>query len=894
MRFRVLLIVLACFALGTPLALAGTTGSISGFVQDNNQSGLPGVTVNVQGALLPIGRSVATDSGGRFRFLSLLPGEYTVSAALEGMGSSQKLVVVAVDNDTQVALTLRPAVAEAVEVTGELPIVDLRTTEINFNYKEEKLDRLPLARSYAGLFQLIPGVPDNQSFGLSGGASRQDNTFLLDGVNITNPGFGYLSTETNELDITEFNVKRAAFTPEFGRSGGVVTNAVTRAGTNDLKGTVRVEWLPEQFISTSKNPNIRNNTDRLTPAFGVGFPILHDHLFGYASGRFFRSETTGRTNNLGPVPDSETEVNEYHGKLTAYPHSSHFLFASYRALPSETTLDGVGPNDTPATATDFEGENRVATAGWTWTATSNTFFDGKYLHLDEENESVARTDLGFRPTFDVNNLDRMGLFFDPVRRANVGGASLKLNRQNFARDEVKTSLTQYLDLGKTNHEVKLGFTYETTEEDLTRLSNGWGSISLVQAGTQYSANYYPEQPSQLSKSRTYGIYLQDTILIGRRVVINAGVLVNRDEFAQELQRKNTFLTFGFDEEIQPRIGVNYNTRAGAGDKVYANYGRYYNMDQKSSARSHAPQRLFTSQALFDLQGRLISDLPNPNTTGRVIDPNLEPTFTDEFVAGYATPFRLLGSPWGVDVFYMYRDTKDFIEDQPRTLPASSFWVSNLPQAKRRYQAVTIDVNRPMANGWSFNFNYTWSRLEGNFDLDYAASAVFNTSSIIQDGPGVNVEEEFREGPLSQDREHLFKLFATYQPPFLENLTFGGYVRVQSGTPWEARGRDWYNGFRRYLEPAGTHRNDTWTNVDLLTSYRFPIGPIGITLEGRILNILNDQPALSRDQRLFLDGRIRNTSPPFLTQGMTMPNPAFGQATSFAPARRFLATVLIDF
>ena len=55
------------------------------------------------------------------------------------------------------------------------------------------------------------------------------------------------------------------------------------------------------------------------------------------------------------------------------------------------------------------------------------------------------------------------------------------------------------------------------------------------------------------------------------------------------------------------------------------------------------------------------------------------------------------------------------------------------------------------------------------------------------------------------------------------MTLGGYLRAQSGTPWAARGVDWDNGLRRYLEPAGSRRVEPWTNFDLLAAYRLPVG-----------------------------------------------------------------------
>ena len=125
-------------------------------------------------------------------------------------------------------------------VTAATPIVDVRSTEVSFNFTTDTLNSLPLERTYRGLFQLIPGVGDNRSpVGPAAGGNRQDNTYLIDGANITNPGFGYLSTEVNELDIAEVNLKRAGISAEFGRTSGTVTNAVSRSGSNRFSGIGR-------------------------------------------------------------------------------------------------------------------------------------------------------------------------------------------------------------------------------------------------------------------------------------------------------------------------------------------------------------------------------------------------------------------------------------------------------------------------------------------------------------------------------------------------------------------------------------------------------------------------------------------------------------------------------
>ena len=573
---------------------------------------------------------------------------------------------------------------------------------------------------------------------------------------------------------------------------------------------------------------------------------------------------------------------------------------------------GIGNTQAATVAQNNESDTKVGTVTWNWFAASRTAVDARYIHMEENSQNLPLTDLGFKPTFNVTDLGSMGQYTDTSGAFAVtrGVWNLRSEQVDYKRDEFRSTITQFFDLGQTGHELKGGFGIEEGSETLDRKSNGWGTLAIVGAGgSQIQATYYPEQPAQVSPGRTYSLFVQDNITIGSRLVVNAGLLVNKDEFSQVLQSKNTFLTFGFGDEIQPRLGVNYQIRKGHGDKAYANWGRYYAMDQKSSARSLAPSRLFFNDAIFDrATGVLISDLPRASTTGKLINPGLKPTYTDEWLVGYATP---LGGVWSVDFFYIDRQSFDFIEDVPSSLPATGpFRAAQLTGAERKYRAATFELSRRLADGWATTMSYSWSRLEGNFDLDYAAGAIFNTSSAIQDGPGEFVQDRYRYGPLSQDRPHVFKLFASYVPPVLPNLTVGGYLRAQSGTPWAARGIDWDNGVRRYLEPAGTNRVGSWTNLDLLTTYRIPLkGRAKLSIEGRVLSLLGPLTTLSVDQRKYLDARIRPATAAFAVCGTdyacatdlfsavqttNQPNSRYGQGTEWAPPRRFLLAFRVDF
>ncbi len=898
-RFVVLALLLLAGAVNV---YADIYGSISGIVRDNSGNPLPGVTMTVTGPVLPKGRDTVTESGGNYSFLKLPPGTYTVTASLAGLGTTKANVDVVVDKDTALNLKLSPTVSEAITVTAVAPTVDMKSTEVNFNYDAKTIERLPLVRTYQGLFELAPGVASGTGFAPVAGGGRQENLFLLDGASLTNPSFGYLgigNTDTNELDIQDLNVKRAAFSADLGRSTGEVINAVTKSGTNQLTGAVREEWQPGRWAADAKSASFNAHANRSRTAANLGGPIWRDHIFGYASGRYETINTTKRTNFFGAVPDEKQTIKEAFGKLTVTPTSSQFLALGYRHIPLNDPNTGVGTYDLSEVGFDFKNTNRVATADYNWNAAKNTLLEAKVMRSSEANHFVARTDLGFKPAFNVNDLRHMGAvqILDPGgsgKLVNGGAYYVRQSTQDYKNNDNKVAVSQFFDFAGMAHQLKAGVGYEYGEEHLSRLSNGWGRITVL--SNQIRASYYPDQPPLLGFGKTYSAYVQDSITVTPRLNVNVGVLANRDEYGQKWQGQSlTFLKFGFGKEIQPRIGVNYNLRVNARDKIYANYGRYSNMEQKSTDRGLAPHTIIVSTARFDrTTGALISDRPSAGESGNaIILPSTKPTYTDEYLVGYATPFA---TNWSLDTWGMFRDTKRFIEDYPDPFPDGDFVAGNIP-AKRRYYAATFDLHRRLANRWSTDVSYTWQRLYGNYDFDVPNGfGTYNTASAIQDGPGIMVTDPFRYGPLLQNRTHVLKAFGSYE--VIPNLNLGAYYRFQSGAPWNALGRDVpYQGFRRYLNQVGTFRTPNWHNVDLMASYGIGLGRgMRLSLEGRVLNALNKQTVLTVDRRAYFDPAVETSTPPYFIapQGTSQPNPAFSTPTSYADPRRYIASVRVDF
>ncbi len=878
-------------------------GSVSGVVTDSSGAPLPGVSVSITSPALPQGRQTETGSGGRYQFQNLPAAEYTVGGTLAGLGSASRRALVSVGKDTQVNLSLSATITEEITVTAAVSVIDTKSTEVNFNYRSEEIMRLPLPRTYQGLLTLIPGVADVQGFagGINAGGSRQDNVFLVDGANVTNPYFGNLGIETNGLDIKDFSVMKAGYAPEFGRSAGAVTNAITKSGTNEFQGAVVFEYQPKEFFAESRT-GVDEDLDRQSGAFSLGGPLLRDRLFGYASGLFARSERTDRVNLIGPVPDQQISANELFGKLTFAPTSAQLVEIGYRHKPTENLFAGVGSNETPSVATNIEGTDRIATVHWNWTVTSKTFLEAKYVDSENASDTVAVTQLGDRGVFVPANIAQMGYFSDPTIRLRdgnlggfIGGASLARNQQDYASREAKLSVSQFFDFGRTAHQVKAGGGWSEGSEELLRVSNAWGSLRRVQNNTQFEARFYPDQPSQLGTGTTYSIYLQDQIQIGQRWVLNVGALANRDVFSQTTDAKRTFLEFGFSDEIQPRIGFTYNLRPNTSDKLYVHYGRYYLLDQKSTARSLAPRRLFENIALFNATtGALISERADPATVAKNISPDIEPTYSNEYLVGYATP---LGRLWSIDSYFMYRTSENFIEDFPQTPPASNFIYDNIP-VYRNYYALTMNLKRAFTDRWMFETNYTWSRLYGTYDQDYFAAygglftPIFNTSSGLFDTPPLSLFN-YQSGPLATDRTHVFKALGSCE--VVRNLTLGSVVRVQSGTPWNRRGVDYSGRHLVNLESPGANRGPVQTNVDVLASYRIPVGGrFGVTLEARVFNLFDQQTAIIIDPRSDLGGRIRLTAPPWFREPTANPNPNYGKGLFYATPRRWATMVRVNF
>src|SRR5688572_9680445 len=155
------------------------TGNVFGIVMDNQGQALPGVTVTLSGGGAP--QLFVSDGEGRFRFPALPPGRYSLKAELSGFGAVTRAIDVSVGSNTEVEVTLSPALTETITVTADSPVLDVRRTGTGATIPQVELDSIPTARDPWVVLQQVPGVVMDR-INIGGNESGQQSVYVGKGT----------------------------------------------------------------------------------------------------------------------------------------------------------------------------------------------------------------------------------------------------------------------------------------------------------------------------------------------------------------------------------------------------------------------------------------------------------------------------------------------------------------------------------------------------------------------------------------------------------------------------------------------------------------------------------------------------------------------------------------
>jgi len=599
-------------------------GAIEGVVKDASGAVLPGVTVEAKsnnGVVL----TTSSDAAGVYRFPSVAPGLYVVTATMTGFGpKTVEDVHIGLGQIKKVDFALAVAgVAEAVQVTAVSPLVDVRQSARQTNIRAEQVELLPKGRDFTTLVVQAPGA-NNENRKLGGlsidGASAGENRYIIDGIETTNIQSGTSGKGLIADFVEEVQVKSSGYTAEFGGATGGVINVLTKSGTNNLHGIAGIQFQgsalegrqrfydnltrgttgkvlrasltdPEHVAEYVNYP--KDDIKRYEPSFSIGGPIIRDHAWFF--GAYQPALTTNQRhvdtstaqNPSAGTFDVEQKVTFQYATANVTSQMSDKLRGRLSYNNSWNRRKGLMPSlqgtDAPDTnytkTTTFP--NYTVSGNLDWTMSPRLFVGvrGGYYFSDIRDTNVTEIP---RLIFSTGN----NLSFPEVPaalRRSSGFQNIPDNNKTVRDEQTRLNFqadgTYYAEAGGS-HQIKFGFQADRlgnnvlSGEAANLIRLRWNT-TLVSGDptTRGTYGYYQVRSNGVNNKQGFitegnihmnvlGLFVQDAWTFNNKLTVNLGIRTERE-------RVPTYTT-GADI---PEFGVEFDFK----DKLAPRVGAAYDL-----------------------------------------------------------------------------------------------------------------------------------------------------------------------------------------------------------------------------------------------------------------------------------------------------------------------------
>jgi Carboxypeptidase regulatory-like domain/TonB dependent receptor len=291
---------LSVILLATPAWAQVNTSEILGHVLDSASGAVANAVLTATQQETGFQRTARSDAEGKYHFLFLPPGPYTLTAQLTGFKLTKREGIIAnAGAQLHVDLVLAPGdVTDQVTVEADAPLINTESSGMRSVISSAQVNRLPLpTRNLSSSVALSAGMAKStavDSFVVNG-TSQYGINIALDGTDSAffetptlSPSVGEalagLEINSVSLDsIREIELTKGVFSAETGRATGGSINVISKSGTNSLHGTL-FEYLrndktdARNFFAATKDP-LRQNQ------FGgsLGGPVIKDRLLIFGS-----------------------------------------------------------------------------------------------------------------------------------------------------------------------------------------------------------------------------------------------------------------------------------------------------------------------------------------------------------------------------------------------------------------------------------------------------------------------------------------------------------------------------------------------------------------------------------------------------------------------------------
>lgn len=626
--------------LGTALALLAllcgmmfaqeTTGSIQGTVTDPTGAAVPNAKIVVTGGALPQAITLTTDSTGSYSVPSVPSGNYAVATTASGFSTIKKTdIPVIIGRATRVDFKMEVgSVSESVVVSADAVLVDTTSAASNTNVDKSFFDILPRSRGFQSLINIAPGSRSEAKSGgfQIDGASGAENTFFLDGMEVTNIQTGDLrgtKQVPNEF-IKEVQIKSGGLEAQYGGAIGGVVNAVVRSGSNDFHGeggmfyaTDATNAGPRPTLRLDPNDdnignyfaNTRDGQRYLNPSGQLGGKLIKDKLWFFAgfSPQWtdydrtvkFLSGTTGSYH--------QTDRQDYSvGKLDYAPFTKLRLSGTYLYQPFVThgRLPSQQGTDSPTSPwADLGGRTSGMTTTWQadWLVSSKLVITGRggYDYRNYKDYGIPSGIYRRYLASTTTAKDPSGNLLTDIPAQWQGAAGIRTTNNQ------QTVLDQYT---RWNAHIEANYTFSAAGQhtlkggyDLNRLANnanastwpdgyvrvGWGlsysRITSTGPKARGTYGYYIDRffATQGSVSgRNQGFFLQDNWRINKFITVNFGL---RDEseylpsYRTDSGIQSRAISFDWASKLAPRFGFAWDPTGQGKSKIYGSFGLFYDV-----------------------------------------------------------------------------------------------------------------------------------------------------------------------------------------------------------------------------------------------------------------------------------------------------------------------------
>ncbi len=683
------------FGVAVPALADNVNGSIKGNITTQSAQSLAGAQIIVTNPNKGFSKTLIADADGNFDIKSIPVGKYNITVKQAGFETAQiEGVIIGIGKTAFMEIPLVTGEVERISVVGAtINVVDVTVSESSFNITAEELEILPISRSLTSVALLAPGtVKGDGRFGdlaSFGGSSVAENTYYVNGLNMTNfrNGVGGANVPFSAYD--SFQVKTGGYSAEFGRSTGGVISGVTKSGNNEFKFGVEAIYTPDSLREYSPNTLYTQNDcnadgeckhligDKVTNSqeneynsfetnvYASG-AIIEDTLFFYGIYRF-RDFTQDYTNA------AETRRSQYVdddpfwlARIDWNINEDHTLML-WAFSDERTTQTTPFEKDADGNYTDKKGTGFSQRGGQSYAARYTGYITDDFVM------SAMYGRVEFNDT-DNSAFDTCPVVYDADIPASIGcWVNFTVGEKNDTRDQYRVDFEWTLN---DEHTIRFGYDGEkNTASDVTELSGGvYYRYQTFDAGTRLPNGHVLNDTTKTTRVQKYSvggefvinnwsIYIEDQWDVTENLRLNLGL--RSDSFENLNAEGDEFISI--DYQIAPRLGMSWDINGDGESKLYASLGRYYlPVAANTNVRLAGGETYTRDYYVYD--GQLPSGTEEPSGLGTklgdqvvygdgtaqsadsLVDKDIAPMFNDELIIGYQASITDDWS-WGIKTTY---------------------------------------------------------------------------------------------------------------------------------------------------------------------------------------------------------------------------------------------------